>query len=334
MTASGIDGLPNEAPSHPAAGSLDASSEHLRARLSALETRVHDAVARRASTDPRPDDPFRGLYLSDQQALDLVDGRSPAWGPQPDADLAGVGACEAAADEAAAAGADIRLRLLGDAFDLDLVDTELLLIALAPDLDPRFESLYGYLQDDVTRRRATIGLALRLALLGLADPDARRRLSTGSSLVGGGLLLLEDRDRPFLARTLRASDRATAFLLGDTAPDHELARVIDTSSVVDRQSASPALARALAAGARLTYLRELAGSAAATTAVSSIALVGSRSLAVDASRVGSTEGARALIGAALLEARLRFAVLVVGPIDPLLEHGTAAIGDLADSGWP
>ena len=32
-----------------------------------------------------------------------------------------------------------------------------------PDLDARFELLYGYLHDDVTRRRASIGLALELA---------------------------------------------------------------------------------------------------------------------------------------------------------------------------
>ena len=35
-------------------------------------------------------------------------------------------------------------------------------VALAPDLDRRFERLYGYLNDDVTRRRATIGLSLEL----------------------------------------------------------------------------------------------------------------------------------------------------------------------------
>ena len=43
------------------------------------------------------------------------------------------------------------------------LDVELLLIALLPDLDSRFERLYGYLNDDVTRRRASVGLALQLA---------------------------------------------------------------------------------------------------------------------------------------------------------------------------
>ena len=47
--------------------------------------------------------------------------------------------------------------------NLTTVDVELLVIALLPDLDVRFERLYGYLNDDVTRRRASVGLALQLA---------------------------------------------------------------------------------------------------------------------------------------------------------------------------
>ena len=40
---------------------------------------------------------------------------------------------------------------------VDGFDVELLLIALAPDLDPTFETLYAYLQNDVSRRRASTG---------------------------------------------------------------------------------------------------------------------------------------------------------------------------------
>ena len=60
------------------------------------------------------------------------------------------------------AGASRRLSSLAQRAGLDELDVELLLVALAPDLDSRFERLYGYLNDDVTRRRATIGLGLEL----------------------------------------------------------------------------------------------------------------------------------------------------------------------------
>ena len=54
------------------------------------------------------------------------------------------------------------------------LDVELLVIALLPDLDSRFERLYGYLNDDVTRRRATVGLALELAGASPTSAAARR----------------------------------------------------------------------------------------------------------------------------------------------------------------
>ena len=66
-----------------------------------------------------------------------------------------------------------------DRFELTPLDVELLLIALIPDLDSRFERLYGYLNDDVTRRRATVGLALTLADRRSTSSAARARLSAG-----------------------------------------------------------------------------------------------------------------------------------------------------------
>ena len=70
------------------------------------------------------------------------------------------------------------------------VDVELLLVALAPDLDPRFERLYGYLHDDVSRRRASVGPRARAVRRGRRPADAA---ATGpgsgplAPLVAGGL---------------------------------------------------------------------------------------------------------------------------------------------------
>ena len=114
-------------------------------------------VAHRRRDDPHPDDPFRGLYLSDE-AVDRA--AAPAAPPPPlpsadrDRDRTGL-------RRRRAGGRAVRLRQLARAADLTDLDVEFLVAALAPDLDSRFERLYGYLNDDVTRRRATIGLALR-----------------------------------------------------------------------------------------------------------------------------------------------------------------------------
>ncbi|MFE5618973.1 hypothetical protein, partial [Streptomyces sp. NPDC056524] len=49
---------------------------HLWARLARVELRVRDAVADRHATDPNPDDPYRGQYLTPEGAERLL--RAPA----------------------------------------------------------------------------------------------------------------------------------------------------------------------------------------------------------------------------------------------------------------
>jgi len=247
--------------SHRQQGAVDAarSAGDVRGRLAVLERRVRAAVEGRQAQDPRPDDPFRGLYVTHDQAVELLER------PRSDADPIDV-------DDLTAG--DGRLAILASGFGLEGVDIELLVIALAPDVDPRFERLYGYLHDDVSRRRATIGLALELAGLAPDDGVARARLAGVGPLVRRGLIVVEDAERPFLARSLRVPDRLTAFLLGDDAPGADLEPVIDTTISPDLRSTPVGLARAIASGVLLSYLRETSGSAAATSAVSAVALVG------------------------------------------------------------
>ncbi|MDP9239679.1 MAG: ATP-binding protein, partial [Actinomycetota bacterium] len=169
----------------------DASLSHLLTRVRALEGLVRRAVDRRRAGDPAPDDPFRGLYLSHEHIDRLFD--EPAEPAVPDEDFqAEEEAIEAAADRLDGV---LRLRLLAAAFGLTDMDVRLLLVALAPDVEPRFERFYGYLNDDVTRRRATIGLALELA--GGAPAQAADRARVGR-LADAGLVIIEDADRPYL----------------------------------------------------------------------------------------------------------------------------------------
>ena len=85
------------------------------------------AVERVASSDPNPADPFRGLYISDDRALELTRGDSVS-------------------------DADDRLAHVTQALGLDLLDAAVLAICAAPELNPRYGRLYAYLQDDVTRK--------------------------------------------------------------------------------------------------------------------------------------------------------------------------------------
>jgi hypothetical protein len=113
-------------------------------------------VDRRRAADADPEDRFRGLYIAEAQVDALLAGPAGPLVP-PAAEVAAAGVLaelEARAADAEGRGERIRLREVARAFDLEPVDLELLLVALAPDLDPRFERLYGYLHDDVSRRCA------------------------------------------------------------------------------------------------------------------------------------------------------------------------------------
>ena len=225
---------------------------------------------------------------------------------------------------------------LARAFGLEPVDVELLLVALAPDLDPRFERLYGYLHDDVSRRRASVGLALELRGAGSgvasgAEPRparaARRRWSPAGSL------LVEDADRPFLTRSLRVPDRVTAHLLGDDSPDPvDRGRCSSTSVAVDDRRGRRRSRAALDAG-HPARLRPRAARRVRALARADGARRGSagRSLAARPRAARRRATTRATIAAAASrEARLRGAGLVVGPVETLVERGAAAVRAFAE----
>ncbi|NEC65819.1 ATP-binding protein, partial [Streptomyces sp. SID9727] len=212
-------------PGHP---HDDLNLRHLLARATAVEQRVRRAVEARQRTDPDPEDAFRGLYLADENIARLLNEEGARGFP----DLVGQegaervpGASDLVARVDGPAAVPSRLTALETDFGLTSLDTEILLIALVPDLDDRFEAFYGYLNDDVTRRRPSIGLALGLCGVSPADAAARGRLAAAAPLRDAGLLLAEDLDRPFLSRALRVPDRVTAHLLGDDTRDPRLTDV-------------------------------------------------------------------------------------------------------------
>ncbi len=99
-------------------------------------------------------DEFRGLYVSDEQVDALMaDAQQPAVCP-----------LDAVSDRVTAGLRDSspRWRQLAATFELSPLEEDLLFIAAAPELDLKYETLYGYLNNDVTRKWPTASLAVRL----------------------------------------------------------------------------------------------------------------------------------------------------------------------------
>jgi hypothetical protein len=117
---------------------------------------------------------------------------------------------------------------LGHAYGLTAFDLDLLLIAIAPELDLRYERLYAYLQDDATRKRPTVDLALNLLCPSAAARiDARTRVAADAPLLHHGLLhLIVDPNQPhqpLLARAMRPDDQVVRLILGESTLDPRLA---------------------------------------------------------------------------------------------------------------
>ncbi len=297
----------------------DPGLAHLLGRARLVEDRIRTLVTHRRRTDPAPDDPFRGLYLSDE----TVDALLAPGDPAPAADPQRRDSLEAAADRAEAAGESVRLRSLARAAGLTALDVELLVIALVPDLDARFERLYGYLNDDVTRRRATTGLALELAGAAPASAAARAALLPGGRLVDCDLVRIEEADRPFLTRALRVPDRVTGHLLGNDTADPDLAPVLARTSPYLSPLARR-LSGALRAGVGLVHLRETGGGSGRSLAAAALAEAGRSAVVVDLARTAAQADPRSVVGLAGREALLTGAGLVAGPVEAL-EHAPPGV---------
>lgn len=213
------------------------SQSHLLAGLSLLDWRVQWAVARARANGLQPDDDFRGLYISDEQADTLLNlgvgghnwanhnGQHPFDFPA--ALEKAYQEWEARAQASLSAGLPLRLAHLAAAFDLTPTEVDALLIALAPEIDPRYERLYAYLQDDVTRKRPSIDLALNLLTTSFQEKLKERRLFSENGRLLTHRLLYLFHDGPAsaptrLAHFLRVAPGVVEFLLDGDALDPQL----------------------------------------------------------------------------------------------------------------
>src|SRR6266511_2328763 len=210
-------------------------------RLDALLTRAADAAAEiygpEAATDP-----YRGLVIGPDEFARLLrrDPGEPLF----------------SADDPDAAPPAVRgreLAWIGRAFDLTPFDLDLLLVAIAPELDLRYERLYAYLQDDASRRRPTVDLALNL-LCGSAGEriEARSRVAADAPLLRHRLLHLvvdpNQPHQPLLARAMKVDEQVLRLTLGESTLDPRLASCAELAPArrpLASLTLDPAIRRAL-----------------------------------------------------------------------------------------
>ena len=122
----------------------------------------------------------------------------------------------------------LRLPYLGNLFGLTPFEEQVVLIALAPEIDSKYQRLFAYLQDDFSRRRPSVGLALHL-LCATAEERLQARVAfSGQATLFRTRILrpLDKIDEPFPARTLVLHDHLVSFLLNVNSLDHDFAACV------------------------------------------------------------------------------------------------------------
>lgn len=147
-----------------------------------------------------------------------------------------------------AAGTSPALDMLAARFELTPFARDVLLLCAAPELDPAFERLYAYLQDDAARKFVTPHVALALlAAGGLAGPE-RASFLPEAPLRRWRLLTVEATgSAPLMGRPLCIDERLVDYLWGINRLDERCHRLVRTAPEAQISSAQYELAARLGA---------------------------------------------------------------------------------------
>lgn len=227
------------------------NQEHLLAEMGWVEGLIRREVLRsRGTVETGQPELFRGMYISDRQVDHLVfDGRAQQQSGPGDADSS-----RADLDERVSASLDQEIPLalpqLARLFGLTPFEQRVLLLALAPELDGKFGVLYAYLQDDVTRKRPSVDLAIRLLCAspeeGLSSMAAFSHQAALSRL--RILRPLNKADEPLRSQALALDEPIVDFLLGMHSMNPDLAatlRIVEPTRPLDSLRWNPNLKRQL-----------------------------------------------------------------------------------------
>lgn len=119
-------------------------------------------------------------------------------------------------------GTQLRFHTLVEMFGLDTFETDVLLIGLAPELDLKYEKIYSYLQNDVTRKRPGIDLVMNLLCPTMeAKLRSRTYFSLSSSLLKNKLIHLtgdgQNGQLPLISSFIKVDERIIGFYWGLTS---------------------------------------------------------------------------------------------------------------------
>ncbi len=216
--------------------------EHLTVELRRLDLLIRLQVLNQPDNGiANPLEQFRGLVISEQEVFGLLG--EPAAQPRDETllnqelsdirrKIEDIGAeIRYRRTAASLQNVFLPLKFLADIFRLDPFEEQFLIICLAPELNRKYEKLFGYIHDDITRKQPSIGLAMDLLCNSLEEKvKARRYFESSAPLFRNQLLhfVKEPSDGPqtMISRSLKIDERIGNFLLGISCIDSRLDGIV------------------------------------------------------------------------------------------------------------
>jgi SpoVK/Ycf46/Vps4 family AAA+-type ATPase len=208
--------------------SYNTDLEHLLDELSRIDLIVSVHCRKFKEDHGERADGFQGLFISENDIDTILKIHPYSSESYEDADIEKI---DALVEEIGRKklktireGKTLRLQVFLELFHLTPFEIDAILICLAPELDLRYEKLYSYLQNDVTRKRPTVDLVMRLLCYSLEEKfEARKYFSPAASLIRNRLLSFTgDEQLPLLSRSMKIDERIISFLLGASGIDQKI----------------------------------------------------------------------------------------------------------------
>jgi SpoVK/Ycf46/Vps4 family AAA+-type ATPase len=239
-----------------------------------------------------------------------------------------------------AAGGWLGLPALARTFALSPLELAAVAVCLAPELRPGYDRIYAYLQDDITRKRPSVELILRLLCRTEQDRwAAREAFSPWAPLLRHRILRpVDDPQSPSgsstLAQFMALDPRIVAYLLGSTAHPRMLLPEQPATAPEPDPALTDRLVRLIAHrldGGQpvVLYLHGPAGAGKLATVAQA-----SRRLGLPLLRVDGRDAGAETLRMDLRDALLQGAAVHLADVDALEpEQRRALLAVVADYGW-
>jgi ATP-dependent 26S proteasome regulatory subunit len=210
-------------------------TSELMAGLSLIDSKLRQQIKRAASkTNYWQKDDLRGLYISEAEICDLQsnsplgqksENHPPSEFPC-DVHLPDTTELAKNKEHRLVRSQTSRLERLVDMYNLSTLEKNVLLLCLLPEVDLKYQRIFGYVQDDVTKKSPSVALALDMLCKPTEKLLGRQIFSSSSNIIKKFLVSLQDdagrKSGPLLAKSLVVDARIRNYLFGFDELDSNL----------------------------------------------------------------------------------------------------------------